>query len=333
MRFLSPEKLQWLKKLKARDISGVVVFGDVHGSITQGNVSDLSLNWAPVRAGQTELAWLNWRTRLADLEGRDTYKTELIDWAKQPERGVLGRFVTGEGGVGKTRLAAEVANALRSANWAAGFVDLNSPGSYFAKKAGTLVLIDYPEERREGVRTLLENLSRVETENRIRLLFLSRRGWDVWQQEIAGADGAINFFDKKGIALPPLAGETAYAIFQSAQKRLAHEKKVDPQPINEKDFTDWLNHNAIHHRPLFLVAAAIHSVLHPEVSVITLSGREVVEALAERELARLADEGVAAGMTPEALPRLAAFAAIRGDLSGAELKFLAKKADLEHIPS
>lgn len=197
MRFLSPDKLEWLKKLQARDISGVVVFGDVHGNITQETVESLTLRWDTVRTSQHELAWLNWRTRLSDFVGRNDVKTEVIDWAKQEGAGVLARFVTGEGGVGKTRLAAEIADELRKEGWAAGFVNLRSPGAYFANKSGTLILIDYPEELREGVRALLENLSRVETKHRIRLLFLSRRGWDIWEQEIARADGAITYTSER----------------------------------------------------------------------------------------------------------------------------------------
>ncbi len=88
MRFLSPDKLEWLKKLKARDISGVVVFGDVHGGITQGNVAELALRWDSVRAGQPELAWLNWRARLSDFLGRDAEKAKLMDWARQEGEGV-----------------------------------------------------------------------------------------------------------------------------------------------------------------------------------------------------------------------------------------------------
>ena len=329
MRFLSPDKLEWLKKLKARDISGVVVFGDVHGNITQETVESLTLRWDTVRTSQHELAWLNWRTRLSDFVGRNDVKTEVIDWAKQEGAGVLARFVTGEGGVGKTRLAAEIADELRKEGWAAGFVNLRSPGAYFANKSGTLILIDYPEELREGVRALLENLSRVETKHRIRLLFLSRRGWDIWEQEIARADGAITYFDREPVELQLLAGDAPYKAFQSAQQRLADKKKIKPNVITEDSFDEWLGTADIHQRPLFIAAAAIHSVLHPDVSVVTLSGPEVIDALVGREHARLADEGVAVGLNSEALPRLASFAAIRGDLSGADLTNLAQMTELD----
>ena len=250
MRFLSPDKLEWLKKLKARDISGVVVFGDVHGNITQETVESLTLRWDTVRTSQHELAWLNWRTRLSDFVGRNDVKTEVIDWAKQEGAGVLARFVTGEGGVGKTRLAAEIADELRKEGWAAGFVNLRSPGAYFANKSGTLILIDYPEELREGVRALLENLSRVETKHRIRLLFLSRRGWDIWEQEIARADGAITYFDREPVELQLLAGDAPYKAFQSAQQRLADKKKIKPNVITEDSFDEWLGTADIHQRPL-----------------------------------------------------------------------------------
>ena len=337
MRIVPWDKLNWLtrKDVKARDISGVIVFGDVHGDIREDSVRDeLNLQWDALRAGQDELAWLSWRTELSGFTGRDAEKAELIGWAEQDHAGILARFVAGDGGVGKTRLAAEVARGLREQGWAAGFVDLRSPGVFYTKAKGTLALLDYPEERRQGVKTLLENLRHAETKDRVRLLFLSRRGWDAWREEIVRTNGAINFFDKEPLHLEPLhpqadAQNTAFDIFMGAQERLASVRGVTPRPVGEHDFTAWLERDGVHRRPLFIAAAAVHSVLHPEVSVVTLDGGEIIQALAQREVARLSDEGVAVGMEPEALPRLAALAAIGGSLDGARLRSLAERKDLD----
>ena len=75
---------------------------------------------------------------------------------------------------------------------------------------------------------------------------------------------------------------------------------------------------------MFIAAAAIHSVLHPEVSVVTLNGREVIEALVERELGRLANQGTQHGLNEHVLGRLSAFAAIRDGLDANTLRRLAE---------
>ena len=342
MPFFSRIKRDWLKKLKGRDISGIVVFGDVHGNIIQGalergDVPELSLGWQRLRAGQPELAWLEWRTRASPLLGRDKERDELLVWAQQDEPGVLARFVTGEGGVGKTRLAAEVAKRLggKKHEWAAGFADLRKPEFYGTKKAGTLILVDYPEERREGVRGLLENLSRTECDEKIRLLFLSRRGWDHWEQDIVRAK-AIACFDAPVMELAPLPPPSAYMVFRETQKKYAKIKKIEPRQATEAEFEEWLarEDTGAHNRPLFIAAAALYSVIEPETPVIRLAGKEIIHGLVQRELGRMADESRAAGLAnDQCLSRLAAFAAVRDGLDTNAIRALAQRGLELGLPS
>jgi hypothetical protein len=58
-------------------------------------------------------ALLSWHARLAPLTGREKDKDTLLRWARQGRNARI-RLLSGPGGVGKSRLAAEVAEALRA---------------------------------------------------------------------------------------------------------------------------------------------------------------------------------------------------------------------------
>jgi len=60
--------------------------------------------------------------------GREQPLAELRDWCRGPARFGL-RVVTGEGGAGKARLAAELASYLVMEGWDVGFSDPDAPGS------------------------------------------------------------------------------------------------------------------------------------------------------------------------------------------------------------
>ena len=201
MPFFGLDRLTNKSALRAEGISGIVVLGDVHGDVIQDpaqHAGRLQLRWDQLRVDQREIAWLSWRTRLSDLVGRESEKDEILLWAKEGD-GVRARFVTGEGGVGKTRLAAEVAQALRDEpdGWAAGFAHQSQAGAWFTKPGGTLIILDYPEENRASVERIVEDLATFDVADRIRILFLSRRGLDYWKDTIVRA----TFFDREPIVL------------------------------------------------------------------------------------------------------------------------------------
>ncbi len=329
MQFFSRSKYKWVDKLHARDIPGVVVFGDVKGDVAQfgrDNATELSLPWDQVRSDQSELAWLEWRTRLTNLVGRDLQKSELLAWAKEGT-GIRAQLVFGEGGVGKTRLAAEVADQLRNEGWASGTVELDVPRATFTKDKGTLLIIDYPEENREPVQALLGRLSRVESSAPIRLLFLSRRGPEFWQADIDQAR-AGRFFQPHPMELGPLSDHDAYDLFLAARDEVPRKPGVEPQAVSKDAFSRWLTPTPTNLRPLFILAAAIHTVRHPDVSIVSISGSEIIDGLSRRELARLRNESEDHGLGAETLGRLVTFAAMQRRVDAAALRRLSE-ADLE----
>ena len=102
---------------------------------------------------------LSWKSRLTDLMGREQELKVLHDWANSPNP-ISGRMITGEGGTGKTRLAFEFSRQLRDQKgWQAGEAQGLS-GCWYTAGAGTLLVIDYPEQRPEKVSALLDALAR-----------------------------------------------------------------------------------------------------------------------------------------------------------------------------
>jgi Mrp family chromosome partitioning ATPase len=89
-------------------------------------------------------ALLSWHARLAPLTGREKDKETLLRWARQGRNARI-RLLTGPGGVGKSRLAAEIAEALRADGWTAGFIRPNDPIVVPLRRAGLFLVVDYPE--------------------------------------------------------------------------------------------------------------------------------------------------------------------------------------------
>jgi hypothetical protein len=179
--------LRGSNRFSGRDVAGIAVVGDVSGIVIQnigtGPPPDpLSVPWRdlPTASGPLgELGIFNlltWRSRLADtLVGRDADRDTLIAWARSDPRPIAIRLLTGLGGAGKSRLAAEVATLLRDDKWSAGLISLEKASRLPLANRGLFVVIDYPEAHRAAVRTLLQGAGVLERPPaKIRLLLVSR---------------------------------------------------------------------------------------------------------------------------------------------------------------
>ncbi len=313
-------------------VSGIVVTGakasaepDRQGQATP---TDLPVPWRELQANPDVFSLLQWRTAISEFAGRDAEMAALKAWAYS-DLPISAKFMTGEGGVGKTRLAAELAMELRKDDWAAGFPDLRHDNAYFAAKSGTLLIVDYPEELPGGLDSLFTGLARVEESgsSRLRVLFLSRREADVWRQ-LALDTNADATIDWAAVPLGPLVGEAAYSVFHSALERAAEAEDTVPPPVSMEALDAWLEHAPENDRALFIVAAALYCALHPDSLLVDYKGREVVIALVEREIVRLRGTAKGAGLRLDALSQLLAFAAIRDGLGPEATNALAAKDEL-----
>jgi Mrp family chromosome partitioning ATPase len=124
------------------------------------------------------------RREVVGFVGRETELAELMAWCENNSGGRL-RLVTGPGGVGKTRLAVELADRVRKAGWRAeritgGAETQAIPALRAVTRDRTLLIVDYAETR-SGLGQMLSALAS-ELGAGVRVLLLARADADWWDQ-------------------------------------------------------------------------------------------------------------------------------------------------------
>jgi hypothetical protein len=174
---------------------------------TKGVFSRPSLPWSPLAEAFEDgephyFRLLRWNYRLVEtLYGRQRDLDEILQWAESNPARPSARLITGEGGAGKTRLAATAAQMLRDRGWTAGFLELASdPFEITASPKGLFLILDYPEEKPDQTKELLRGLAdRKSSSYPLRVLFVSRRSFAGWEQNTLLLEGR---FGRQAIAAP-----------------------------------------------------------------------------------------------------------------------------------
>ena len=287
------------------------------------NIPDLS---ASFNADSIEYL-LSWKSRLTGLIGRERELQTLRAWADAPQQ-ISCCLITGEGGTGKTRLAFEFARQLRERKgWQAGEAQGLS-GSWYTGGAGTLIVIDYPEQRPDKVRALLEALARQPLTCKLRVLLLGRNG-DFLKQLTQTAQTLIApGFELTGLSDGADTNADAWQLFQEAWQSLhqRQQRAVPPLPLTPAAFHQWQQRHTTHQRPLFVLALAVHCILQP--GAHELNAPEILRALVQQyEINRLVKEAKQMQLDPHCLVMLRALAAIAGKLPGEALRQLIQASE------
>jgi tetratricopeptide (TPR) repeat protein len=273
---------------------------------------------------------LRWDYGLVEtLFGRDDDLRAISDWAKSGTNTATVRLVTGDGGVGKTRLAAAAAAALRDEGWTAGFLPRSEQMLFDVGDRGLFLILDYPEEQMERTRALFAKLAEMRSAPYpIRLLLLSRRPFAAWERE---ADVLEGRFGRQAIAAPgSLSVEDSLALIGEAVERFARTAGLQEPSLS--DAAEWLARSPVHTLPLFATAAALHAVLAPQ-EAFGLGHGALIRDLARRERRRVHRVSQALGLGEEGLERLLALGVLADGLSETDIKALSEAGAVDAATS
>lgn len=126
----------------------------------------LPLSLRDLGRSPSPLAVLSWHTRSSAFFGRAETLADLSDWCASGAKLSL-RTIVGDGGVGKSRLAAELALRMRSKVWDAGLAVPSSPQLQNTSQPRLLIL-GYADEDLKDLEIFLFSLS-FDTESAKRL--------------------------------------------------------------------------------------------------------------------------------------------------------------------
>ncbi|WP_413203685.1 tetratricopeptide repeat protein [Rhodospirillum sp. A1_3_36] len=265
---------------------------------------------------------LHWQVGLTEtLFGRTDEKQAILAWAKggQPEVPSV-RLLSGEGGVGKTRLASEVAYTLQAEGWRAGFI--KETHVYTTKDGPLFLILDYPEEAPALSQRLLDWVSATEaTSHPVRLLLVSRRrhrDWDAWSDLLGPR------FGRQAIAQPSaLPVDEVWNLIAEAATRFADRLGQAVEPALNRDRMEaWLAQDPqVHGLPLYAMAAAVHAVIDPT-HAYTLTRGDLLLALADREMRRVRRISEKAGFGKDGLATLIGLAVMGDGLRGKTIRAL-----------
>ena len=246
---------------------------------------DLSIGWNESPQSGELTAWLEWRTRLTPLIGREAEQTELREWANAPHP-LSFKVIQADGGVGKTRLAAELAQSLLDTKrWTGGLVSLATfeRAQRLAWQGNTIVVVDYPEHSPERLAQLMaaakEGLNTDNKKNKLRILLLCRSSEGI--NDLLNKQGAQSYVSK-AMPLGELAGKGNLNLLNQSLGKL--EPKAPS--VSQDEFQAWLDQSDLHKTALFVIALALHLSTSPIEANRFLPGAQLLQALLKREQAR-----------------------------------------------
>jgi len=251
----------------------------------------LSIPWHTLQQNPSLLALLKWNSSISSFYGRDEEMGLLTDWLNIDTL-ISVKFLTGLGGTGKSRLAAEFARyQINYHDWVAGFIEFENHVSYTTNSDNTLFIIDNLEITKIQLGEFLQQLTKIDQSDvnqnyKIRVLLITRQEQKKWTEFISENE-ADTIVDQKQIKLREFRSDAAQELYNSAVIKASETLGTVAPPISRETIHEWLSLSEENSRPLFIVSAAIYSASVPSDPAVKYNSSTILKKLAEIEIARL----------------------------------------------
>ena len=222
--------------------------------------------------------------------GRGSLVDQLTSWCEEAGPGLALHTLTGAGGSGKTRLAAEVCVALVGRGWDAGFADGDSPGGTVKWQLDrpTLLVVDDADLNLPLAADLISSLE--STDVPVRLLLIARSRYPWWRSLARDTDSAAIGLDRGDLQLDlhRLDLPARVEIFEAALVALSRALPPVPEPGSATSTAQKQLADEAYAEPLMIHLAALLVASGEMLSVS--DGVQVkpalLRAVLERETAR-----------------------------------------------
>ena len=176
----------------------------------------LDAPFAPLPAEHSDWQLLLPRYAVVPFQGREESRAALLDWCRGPRAFDLA-VITGEGGAGKTRLAAQVCAEIAAEGWDAGLIAEGALRPEPEVLRPVLAVVDYAEPHAEAVGAFIRAMNGRGHGPPVRLLLVARtdvREGRWWRDLNARSEGVAAYLR------PPVASLNAAPL--SIEERGAH---------------------------------------------------------------------------------------------------------------
>jgi hypothetical protein len=185
--FLAPEVSEWLKKRQAEAVRRTEAERAAHDALDEASDSAVSRPTRQTPMG--DVFWLRPDQRVVGFIDRPEL-VALREWCARNEAPQVMRL-TGTGGVGKTRLALQLAEEQQANGWLCRLVHKGREADVVAaaravSQGPVLLIVDYAETR-PGLAALLEKVAG-DHDNWLRVLLIARSTGEWWKRLEASAD-------------------------------------------------------------------------------------------------------------------------------------------------
>ena len=239
------------------------------------------------------------RRELVGFVGREEELAALVAWCRDDQDRL--RIVTGPGGVGKTRLAVELAERMTRQGWTCERVVDGREGEVITAlravtRSRALLVVDYAETR-VGLKQMLATLAGAQGVG-VRVLLLARSAGDWWDQLGAGQPAVWDLVQAAKAAELALPAVVAADLSDADVIALAVTSFAHELGLPEKTVEIYGSGGAGHRRVLDLHAAALVAVLaEASAPTVRVDIRTVLGELLRHEQHFWYDSALAAGLS------------------------------------